>query len=67
MSHLFNHKIRYSWCVGAFMCASLTACTSDGTIDEVEPAEQLPMQFSQAALNTSVTRAASNPLAQGFW
>lgn len=66
MSHLFNHKIRYSWCVGAFMCASLTACTSDGTIDEVEPAEQLPMQFSQAALNTSVTRAASNPLAQGF-
>ena len=67
MSHLFNNKIGFSWCVGALICAGLAACTSDGTIDEVEPAELVPMQFSQAALNTPAkTRAVSNPLTQGF-
>ena len=67
MSHLFNNKIGFSWCVSALICAGLAACTSDGTIDEVEPAELVPMQFSQAALNTPAkTRAVSNPLTQGF-
>lgn len=66
MRRLTNHKIRYSWYVGALMCASLTACTSDGTIDEVEPAEQVPMQFSQAALSTPAKTRGSDPLTQGF-
>lgn len=66
MRRLTNHKIRYSWYVGALMCASLTACTSDGTIDEVETAEQVPMQFSQTALSTPAKTRGSDPLAQGF-
>lgn len=53
------------------MCANLLACSSDATIHDVEePQGQVPMQFSQAALNApaearALTRG-SNLLKQGF-
>ena len=61
--------------VGALLCASLLACSSDTTVHEVEdPLEQIPMQFGQAAVDVPLTRAAatraegqgSKTLAQGF-
>ena len=61
--------------VGALLCASLLACSSDTTVHEVEdPLEQIPMQFGQAAVDVPLTRAAATraegqgpkTLAQGF-
>ena len=52
------------------MCANLLACSSDATIHDVEePQGQVPMQFSQAAIDSpakarAVTRGTM--LAQGF-
>lgn len=61
--------------VGALLCASLSACSSDTTVHEVEdPLEQIPMQFGQATVDVPLTRAVatraegqgSKTLAQGF-
>jgi hypothetical protein len=50
------------------MCA-FVSCSADGTVTDVnEHQTDVPMQFSQAAMNTPVTRAAttSSPLTEGF-
>lgn len=55
--------------VGALLCASLSACSSDTTIHDVEEQhDDVPMQFSQAAINSPATRAdgTSHNLEQGF-
>ena len=60
--------------IGALLCLNLLACSSDTTVHEVEePLEQIPMQFSQAAVDAPLTRATttraddtSKPLKQGF-
>lgn len=61
------------WWVGALLCASLSACSSDTTIHDVEEHhDDIPMQFGQAAIDASLTRAAatraegSKTLEQGF-
>lgn len=57
------------WWVGALLCASLSACSSDTTIHDVEEQhDDVPMQFSQAAINSPATRAdgTSHNLEQGF-
>ena len=56
------------WWVGALLCASLSACSSDTTIHDVEEQhDDVPMQFSQAAINSPATRAgADNTLTTGF-
>jgi hypothetical protein len=57
------------WWVGALLCASLSACSSDTTIHDVEEQhDDVPMQLSQAAINSPVTRAdgTSHNLEQGF-
>ena len=57
------------WWVGALLCASLSACSSDTTIQDVEEHhDDVPMQFSQAAINSPATRAddTSHNLEQGF-
>ena len=68
----FNHlKTISCWGIGALLCANLLACSSDATIHDVEePQGQVPMQFSQAAIDSpakarAVTRG-SNLLTQGF-
>ena len=67
------NKINYAyitcWWTGALLlCASLTACTSDSTIQEEDVDDgSVPMQFSQAVMSAPVRRAAStNYLTQGF-
>lgn len=68
----FNHiKTVLRFGIGALLCANLLACSSDATIHDVEePQGQVPMQFSQAAVNApSAARAltrGSNLLKQGF-
>lgn len=76
MIQKFNHTItklsRYG--IGALLCLNLLACSSDTTVHEVEePQGQIPMQFSQAAVDAPLTRATttradgtSKPLKQGF-
>ncbi len=57
------------WWAGVLLCAGLTACTADSTIQEEDVADgSVPMQFSQAVMSASVTRAATttNYLTQGF-
>ncbi len=57
------------WWVGALLCASLSACSSDTTIQDVEEHhDDVPMQFSQAAINSPATRADGtlHNLEQGF-
>ena len=56
------------WWAGALLCAGLTACTADSTIQEEDVVdESAPMQFSQAAVTTAVTRAgSSHALKSGF-
>ena len=56
------------WWAGALLCAGLTACTADSTIQEEDVVdESAPMQFSQAAITSAVTRAgSSNALTTGF-
>ena len=67
MLHINHLKSISCWMVGALLCASLSACSSDSTVHEVEqPLEQIPMQFSQAAVTAPVTRAEGTPLLQGF-
>lgn len=64
-----NHLSSIScWMVGALLCASLLACSSDTTIHDVEEQhDDVPMQFSQAAINSPATRAGSdNTLTTGF-
>ena len=64
-----NHLSSIScWWVGALLCASLSACSSDTTIHDVEEQhDDIPMQFSQAAINSPATRAgADNTLTTGF-
>ena len=64
-----NHLSSIScWWVGALLCASLSACSSDTTIHDVEEQhDDVPMQFSQAAINSPATRAgADNTLTTGF-
>lgn len=58
-----------SWWIGALLCVSLTACTSDSTIQEEDVDDgSVPMQFSQAVMSAPVRRAATttNYLTQGF-
>lgn len=67
----FNHLKTISyWGIGALLCANLLACSSDATIHDVEePQGQVPMQFSQAAIDSPAkARAASRGtmLEQGF-
>ncbi len=67
----FNHlKTISCWGIGALLCANLLACSSDATIHDVEePQGQVPMQFSQAAIDSPAkARAASRGtmLEQGF-
>lgn len=56
--------------IGALLCASLMACSSDSIINDVEePQGQVPMQFSQAAVNApSIARATTRGtiLPKGF-
>lgn len=63
-------KYNYTlWWAGALLCAGLTACTADTTIQEEDVVdESAPMQFSQAVMSASVTRAATTTkyLTQGF-
>ena len=70
MKRIFNRYNSIScWWVGALLCASLSACSSDTTIQEVEEHhDDVPMQFSQAAINSPATRAdgTSHTLEQGF-
>ena len=67
MLHINHLNFISCWWVGALLCASLSACSSDSTVHEVEqPLEQIPMQFSQAAVTAPVTRAEGTPLLQGF-
>ncbi len=67
MLHINHLKSISCWMGGALLCASLSACSSDSTVHEVEqPLEQIPMQFSQAAVAAPVTRAEGTPLLQGF-
>ncbi|WP_139294639.1 fimbrillin family protein [Xylanibacter ruminicola] len=70
MNQRFNHIHSIScWWVGALLCASLSACSSDTTIHDVEEQhDDVPMQFSQAAINSPATRAdgTSHNLEQGF-
>ena len=67
----FNHiKTISRFGIGALLCANLLACSSDATIHDVEePQGQVPMQFSQAAVDSPAkARAASRGtmLEQGF-
>ena len=65
----FNHLNSIScWWVGALLCASLSACSSDTTILDVEEHhDDVPMQFSQAEINSPATRAETvNSLTTGF-
>ena len=64
-----KYNLKTLWWIGALMCASLTACSADSTVEQIEEHEnQTPMQFSQAAVTTpAATRATtSSPLKQGF-
>lgn len=58
---MFNNLSSIScWWVGALLCASLSACSSDTTIHDVEEHhDDIPMQFGQAAVDASLTRAAA--------
>lgn len=69
MLHINNYNNHACWWIGALLwCASLTACTSDSTIqEEVVDDGRVPMQFSQTVMSARVSRAATtNYLAQGF-
>lgn len=71
MQQIINFNIHIlSWWTGALLlCVSLTACTSDSTIQEEDVDDgSVPMQFSQAVMSAPVRRAAStiNYLTQGF-
>ena len=69
MPKIFNHLNSIScWWVGALLCANLSACSSDTTIHDVEEQhDDVPMQFSQAAINSPATRTGSdNTLTTGF-
>jgi hypothetical protein len=70
MLHINNYNNHACWWIGALlMCVSLTACTSDSTIqEEVVDDGRVPMQFSQTVMSARVSRAATttNYLAQGF-
>ena len=61
------NSISCCW-VGALLCASLSACSSDTTIQDVEEHhDDVPMQFSQAEINSPATRAETvNSLTTGF-
>ena len=51
----------------ALALAVLTGCSSDGTITDIpDYVEQDPLTFSVASSSTSVSRAASHELEQGF-
>lgn len=69
MLNRISYNIHTCWWIGALLwCASLTACTSDSTIQEEDANDgRVPMQFSQTVMSARVTRAATtNYLAQGF-
>ena len=73
MLHINRLSSISCWWVGALLCASLSACSSDTTIHDVEEHhDDIPMQFGQAAVDASLTRAAatraegSKTLEQGF-
>ena len=69
MLNRISNTINTCWWIGALLCVSLTACTSDSTIqDEDTDDGSVPMQFSQAVMSAPVRRAASttNYLTQGF-
>ena len=68
MKTSINHKNNLKWWIGAILCAGLTACSFDSTIQpEPEYEGDVPMQFFQAAMTTPVTRAVTaNYLTQGF-
>ena len=66
--HINNLNSISCWWVGALLCASLSACSSDTTIQDVEEHhDDVPMQFSQAEINSPATRAETvNSLTTGF-
>lgn len=70
MFHINNYYNQACWWIGALLwCASLTACTSDSTIQEEDVDDgRVPMQFCQTVMSARVSRAATttNYLAQGF-
>ena len=69
MLNRISNTINTCWWIGALLCVSLTACTSDSTIQEEDVDDgSVPMQFSQAVMSAPVRRAASttNYLTQGF-
>ena len=69
VENIFSKYSISCWWVGALLCASLSACSSDTTIQDVEEHhDDVPMQFSQAAINSPATRAdgTSHNLEQGF-
>ena len=68
MKKSINHKNSLKWWIGAVVCAGLTACSFDSTLQpETEYEGDVPMQFFQAAVTAPVTRAVnSNYLTQGF-
>ena len=64
MRRVFKHN-----CCVAVLLTACVSCSTDGTITPVdEHKDDVPMQFSQAAVNTPVTRATSTStaLTQGF-
>jgi len=66
MKATINNYILACWWIGALLCANLTACSSDSTIQEEDVyAEKVAMQFSQAVTDAPLTRSAQ-PLQQGF-
>ena len=67
MKRLYRYRQSFVWCVCALLCVCCTACSSDQTIHDVDDHQNdVPMQFSQAAISTPVTRATSTALSQGF-
>ena len=69
MLNRISNTFNTLWWAGALLCASLTACTSDSTIQEEDVVDgSVPMQFSQNVMSAPVTRAVTttNYLTQGF-
>ena len=69
MLNRISNTINTCWWIGALLCVSLTACTSDSTIQEEDVDDgSVPMQFSQTVMSAPVRRAATttNYLTQGF-
>jgi hypothetical protein len=66
MRKIINNYTPACWWIGALLCANLTACSSDSTIQEEDVYdEKVAMQFYHAVTDAPLTRSAQ-PLQQGF-